>query len=1068
MLVSFYNLVSDSSTSSLEDNKIKNEVNSIRNLISSTNYKTKFVIVLVADGVINNAEIEERLVNIRRGTNFDSKSLYYLPNASSTSEINDFAKVLFSTLHPPAIEYYRDLSKHARRKRNRNTVPAPTIPPIQSTASVLPLQGWNIRYEFKLGIFAETRQELEAASRNYEQAYEGLFHPDLFDAIPAWSSRFNEARMLADVLAFRLMRCALWSSQTAYAVRWWSKHKDRMHDLLKRRGKGVENYSWEAWQSIWSQVMVDLIQRSEVFSAAQSQLPVGFGPPVQILPEKNIAGLERQHPWETLHHEGYWLNTVRKHIDARRKYTEQLPTDAKSPTVESQHKQSQLYDTYLTPEPSVEYRMLGRDGENYGKRIVATLVAAVELFRSRDQARMVEMLKYKAAIEAFEAESWSEVVSTLRPLWSQSSWRQQGWWTLLTQVGELLLYTAAHLGDHELCLLLLWELEPFSTSRETLPKPMESASFSTAMDLTNSLPRIMSTVAFATEAAHVGEPLAMQISLNCALEGLTQDFAVVEIKIVFDGGLSPVLLKSSTSDELTTTEDRGQIDRVDLSEVSAEMAKESKRLSLSGGLFWSGRADLTTRPGQIKCFNLELVPREAGPVSVASTTFVLVRDSQQLTLSDTDLSDGDGIWWEIRDGRAVSRSFGMHRDVKTVTILPKPPKADIKLPNLATAYHTNEKIALQIEVSNEEEEKIDVQLAARLISPTETAAQLEWQHLQDSLPAADVENMGSAPAPLSIPEIAPHASTSHILLISELSESADHELELTISYTLKSDPANTLTKQMTADLPITRPFEASVSFQPRIHTEPWPDFFSASDTLTSDQPHGLKQKYLVLADVGCFAHQQLVIKSMELKASRAVGGAMCSLAIGRPKNPDNDSVGTKQMLPDSTDQFVFDLEAQKIVLGERSTVAIDFVIDVQWSRVGSEEVNTSMLTLPRFLAPMSEPRVLLQVTRLEGHTGMHRLVYTIENPSMHFLTFNISMEIREAFAFSGPKTKSVSLVPISRYDIEYRIYMQMNEEWLPINLTVLDAFFGQTLKVLPASGRVRLDKQGNIQIWSGD
>jgi len=86
---------------------------------------------------------------------------------------------------------------------------------------------------------------------------------------------------------------------------------------------------------------------------------------------------------------------------------------------------------------------------------------------------------------------------------------------------------------------------------------------------------------------------------------------------------------------------------------------------------------------------------------------------------------------------------------------------------------------------------------------------------------------------------------------------------------------------------------------------------------------------------------------------------------------------------------------------------------------------------------------------------------------MHFLTFNITMDGGEGLAFSGPKMKNINLVPISRHSIQYRIYVQRTNDWTNVNLQVLDTFFGQTLKIQPASDGIRIDKQGNVQIWLG-
>jgi len=116
---------------------------------------------------------------------------------------------------------------------------------------------------------------------------------------------------------------------------------------------------------------------------------------------------------------------------------------------------------------------------------------------------------------------------------------------------------------------------------------------------------------------------------------------------------------------------------------------------------------------------------------------------------------------------------------------------------------------------------------------------------------------------------------------------------------------------------------------------------------------------------------------------------------------------------------------------------------------------------------MAEPRVMLTVSPAGlGPLDIeaHKLSFTIENPSMHYLTFNVSMEASEDFAFSGPKACAISLVPISRQTLNYRILPNKKDEWIAVHMNVVDAYFGQTLRVLPGGREVKVDKKGNVLV----
>lgn len=1084
--VSFLSLVSDPNTSSLEDNKLKSEINSARSVITSTNYRTRFVVVLIGDGQINSSELDDRVSNIRRSSGLDSKSIYFLPFNASPAEVREFVSSVLSSIHSACVDYYRDLSKHARRKRSRNVVPQPTVQP--GSAHVLSSPGWNVRYEFKLGVFAEFRQEMDAACRNYETAYDGVFGTEIMDTIPVWSPRFNEARLLADTIALRTLRCLIWTDQGSTAVKSWLTHRDRMRDLVNRRTKGTENYAWEAWQSTWATVMADLLSRSQYpllyarISDTTDLLPIFAGS------EKLVASTDRTTPWELPHHEGYWLEIARQATVARRTWAQQIPEDDRQPPGRSPAgivaSKSQLFDTYLALEPYREIPLDGSRGYDYPGVIIKTLAAAVDHFAKRGQLRKIEILKLEMALESLGTQSWEEAILVLRPLWSSASWRIGGWWKLLQHIGWAMHDCAVHTQDSELSIRLLWELSSNVFERKSglnydlgALRSVASSSgevASVAIDMDEALSPLVPRFTFSTHNVSVGMPLTCQLSLEARMATGMPPVALSEIKVVFEGNLKPTYLVSRPDEQPPAVSSDVQLVDVVLQDSSTLSNPSHRRTSSTLFASETGYADLTIYPGQTRIFQFQVIPREAGELSVASITLIINQANMKLAATTSNFEHATMNWWETKGGRPILRSLGQESNAyNSIDVQPKPPKLHIHSPNLRKTYYVNETIHVDFELLNEESEDASVLVEARMISPVAGAAKARWT--SSDFDADSLKESANGIIVLK-PQDLGTIKSGHIdkvsLLITETIVAVDHELEISVRYRLANEPETISVKSLTVDVGVIRPFEANYEFLPRLNREPWPSFFEVPQTdLDSSTALGLKHQYRVTANIYSFAGEPLIIEAILLTASKIVGGAVCSTSTGivhREKDiakDTTDNVISSIVHPDQTEKFDFDLSIQKLVLGDRNTVGVDLALEIGWRREDSSEVNTTVLEVPKLIAAMAEPRVMLTVSPTpKGDLRIYRLDFMLENPSMHFLTFNLSMDTSENFAFSGSKSSVLSLVPMSRSTVTYRIMPNLEDAWIGVNLNVVDAYFGQTLKILPGGEGVKVDKKGNVLI----
>jgi hypothetical protein len=427
-------------------------------------------VVLLSDKtILESPDIEERLANIRRSTGLDPKSsLFFLPPNTSPVELRAFVASVLNTLQPICVEYYRDLTKHARRKKGRGTIPPPTAPPTRGTSQTLSYPGWSVRYDVKLGIFAEFRQEMDAAQRHYNVALEALFGPEgIFETTASWSPRWDELRLLADIIVLRHIRCQLWNNYPTSAAQTWLRYKSKLRDVLDRRGKGTANYGWQAWESRWAQVMAQVLQRVELpalrivdpevdplnstYTAMYSQ------------PEKQFPIGERLPPWELLHHAGYWQKLSADHAKRRYLLSREMPEEDRTPPGMSPatrvSNRNQIYDQYLVPEPHEELPVPGVGGGfEHWSDISSKLNAAISEFQIRGQHRKVNQLQLEVARTLLHVKRFDEAFKVLRPLWQTMAWRKEGWWSLASEVLWALHECALRVRDRETYLATEWEL----------------------------------------------------------------------------------------------------------------------------------------------------------------------------------------------------------------------------------------------------------------------------------------------------------------------------------------------------------------------------------------------------------------------------------------------------------------------------------------------------------------------------------------------------------------------------------------------------------------------------------
>jgi solute carrier family 25 protein 38 len=1079
VLISFFSFTSDPARNSLNDNQLKNEINSIKSALYRSEYKTRYAVVLLSDKtILESADVEDRLGNIRRATGLDPRnSLFFLPPNSTSAEISGFVVGILSALQPLCVEYYRDLSKHARRKKGRGNVPPPTVAPTKGTSQTLSNLGWGVRYDFKQGVFAEFRREMDSASRHYQAALDGLFGPDgVFETTVSWSSRWNEARLLSDTVALRVIRCSLWNNLTSTATQSWITYRHRMQDLIDRRGKGSSNYGWEAWESRWAKMMAQLIQRADlaVFSLSPTSTSGSNFPfAVYAPPEKSIPIGERIAPSQLLHHPGYWLRIAAKHAVARRNLAHEILDEYRTPPGQSPASatttRNSTYDTYLCPEPHLEFPLPDTTQKkvDHTADINDLLHQASSSFYDRNQKRQADRLQLEVGRELIRAGKFEEASDILKPLWKTMTWRKEKWWQLAGQISRLLHNCAGRLADLETLIATEFELcsdvlPSHSTEKYDLMScgkgiemNEEDNQVSVRLFSDNVISPFAATAIFLKAEGHAGEGIPFQLTLIPKAQENSSPITFSKVTARFRSRKHQLEIEhSSDSADLKTKLGATTIRNLPLQEIQNQD---------TGSTHFIGRTNLTLHPGQTIVLESSLICREAGEASIEDIVFEVETSIFHLEYT-ARLGDMDEppIWW-LQIGGKLKPKIVPRQIPSSIKILPRPPKMDISIPNAVKQFYADEHIILNIEIANHEDEDTEATLEIRLMSRDVEVPSYTWLYPSQSL-SKDLDLPG-----YPIGRLSPGTTRTQAISFTAPSLSGEIVVEVKVLYHLLSDRNIPVSKTLSADISIIRALEANQDLQPRIHPDPWPSFFSVGTFQVDDMEEltqkatGITQKWELVIRLGSFADEDLLIEDI-IPVMDAVTSARATFLDLQ----QNVSVGNVILAPRGLIERSFILDITKATLEERRPSTLSLSVRVQWKRANALDdfqATTTTLQCSDILVPNSEPRVLLTACPASNPStpGLIHLDYTLENPTFHFLTFDLTMEASEDFAFSGPKFGAVNLLPLSRTNVRFNILPLVRGSWISPGLKVLDRWFGKQLRIQPGEG-VRTDKK-EIAIW---
>lgn len=1019
VFLSFFSLSSDPGTDSVRDNELKNEIMAISSSLNQSRYRTRLGVVLIGDDstqdAFNSSDLGERMNDIRRVTRLDTNSCFLLHAETPFSDYSTFAASALASLRPESTEYYRDLTRHARRKRDKGVNSSFAGFAVRTpTSKGLPKLGWMLRYELKLGIFAEYRNEMDVAERHYSSALEILFDfSGPFQSISSWSPRWNEYRTLGDAIATRLIRCQLAINLPNSAVRSWRFHASKMHALLEEKGKGTENYGWKAWEARWAKIMSELVKHFRGLDGGGLTRASGNehfdAPPRNIYAplEESITPEKTLDPWDYLHHCGYWLMLSASRTKARRKLASEIPEDDRNPPGQSPASQvarrSEVYDTYMCLEPHEECKSLNTDQNIHILEVIDTMQRSSVAFSNFGQIRMQDHLRLDICHELMRLAKYSQAISILRTLCKTNRWRREGWWPLVQEMCYAIYVCASQVESLGLQTMALWELssstldknpgvnydlhdlmgKAFPTGAEASPEQSQSIVVSDD----DSLSPCIVDFCFQTLEGNASEYVTAQITLSSTAITTSAPIIISSIAVEFDGILHNIEIVHDAN-ERQRAEPNPRNCQTRLEEVA--LKDLSKELKMSPGSAFVGSANMRIGPGDRIIMQFEFIPWEAGEIYPTQGTMTLREGIFELRhSSNLDRRKGHAAWWlPGRDGNAPLRSsvLSPHRGI---TIHPRPPKVRISWPDIREMYYTSESTALTLKLLNEEDHSTDVTLSIRALresqSEFEDNASLQW--IQGSVTGVSSASEDEHAIQTTVGTLASSTTLRKQVRVVLPETQGTILLEARISYRLPNNPDLPVTKVSSAEMTVIRPFEANYNIEPDLCPVAWPSYFDIYHDASNLDQHtgspgngtegeadslasGLTTRWNLSSELVSFASEPLTIEQVELALSELnLGMSWCFIDhhVGKPSGTSSSPSrpGNRAYpltIPHHTPcplSFIFDLTKRD--MDDRRNATVHPVIVIRWRReTASGDIQScrTILGMPPVTLATMEPRVL--------------------------------------------------------------------------------------------------------------
>ncbi|KAG8930220.1 hypothetical protein FRC01_003141 [Tulasnella sp. 417] len=785
------------------------------------------VVLLASRQMLDDPSLDSRLSFIRRQGGLDSRAALFVLSPVSQTELNDFVKSLQSALREPAMEYYAAHSKRVRKKRNRHSHAnsasisgMPAVPNPSPAPRPLRSIGWQVRYDYKLAIFAEFRMEEEVTRKHYEDCWTSLV--EMFGStaiLPPRTKRWAEAKVLADCVAIKLTKLFLYHNEPHLALATFNRHIQKFSELSRGWGIGEETFEFWSWQARQYRILAELLElavragyklpTSTIPPGVPGTRPTGTGSPAPN--QQNDPRALGMNPSQALQHPGYFyylsatctLQRYERFITAVQQEERQPGSLSQSPG--------------FVNEKKVDHHNV----------IIELFTKAYELFKRfrSGQSRQTFYIAYRIAETYHAAGNYESAIRFFERI--AKTYRREHWGSMLRSILLMWYDCARRLNDVELTVRLLFELlapgiaissDERSAYQGDLDAILKNSSPPSnegplVIELPEGRPLFDATVVFWRAEVSIGEPAPFQITAVAPDDISLSCLPITAVRIQFEGEKSPPVIIEHVEGD---TEPTG-VQRVVVGQITMQSEKDAEERV---------NADLRWPLGATKVFCGTFVSSSGVALKVKYITFVVKQGSWDIEIPYE--FDADGATGILPDKPAKTKQWlassagpykfiPVHRTATSVCIVrPKPHSLHVEFQHSAPAY-LDEQYPLLIKISNLDERELDTVVDV-LLHPAEDES-------VNKISFAEQESTGLIKG-VQFGTIAPGGIASKTLYISSSGFHGNRVLDVSIrtrlhasedepstpppvpeSPTTSGPPSDSCELLRTIAIPVVRPFE---------------------------------------------------------------------------------------------------------------------------------------------------------------------------------------------------------------------------------------------------------------------